>query len=105
MEKPESMKVIDTKIPLTWLISTAFALLGAFSALLWSIAAQSNKIDQVLVQQAKTDARLDNRDVRIDVLANTFTGAVSTIQRIDDRQDLRLDNIERVVGLKIPIRK
>jgi hypothetical protein len=105
MERTDEMKVIDTKIPLTWLISTALALLGAFSALLWSIAAQSNKIDQVLVQQAKTDARLDNRDARIDVLASTFSTAISNIQRIDDKQDLRLDNVERVVGLKIPIRK
>jgi len=89
-------KIIDTKLPLTWLLSTAGALLAALLSLILTIANQSGKIDQVISQTTKFERRLDERDARMDrIEANIFE-----IRRKDDLQDYRLEALDKFTSRK-----
>ncbi len=90
-------KMIDTRLSLTWLLTTGGGLMVALCTLIWNISIQSNKIDLVLQQQQKADKRQDNGDARIDHLSTS----IYEIQRIDDKQDLRIDALERVARMQI----
>lgn len=90
-------RIIDTRLPLTWLLSTGGGVVAALCVLIWNVSIQSNKIDLVLQQQEKADKRQDNRDVRIDHIVTS----ISDIQRVDDKQDLRIDALERIARLQI----
>lgn len=58
----------DNKIPLTWLISSCAAILMLLATVLWNIAAQSNKLDQLIVQMDKNEQLNLKRDAKLDVL-------------------------------------
>lgn len=90
-------KIIDTKINLMWLIGTSGATMAFLCGLTWGIAVQSNKLDQLLLQQDKADKRQDNRDGQIDHLRVD----ISDIQRVDDKQDLRIEALERIARMDI----
>src|SRR5574337_775186 len=55
-------RIIDAKLPLTWLLSSAAALVLALVSLEWSVAAQNNKLEQLIAQYSKIEQRLDARD-------------------------------------------
>lgn len=57
---------IDNKIPLTWLLSSAGAVLVLLATVLWNVAAQSNKLDQLIIQAEKTERRNIERDVKLE---------------------------------------
>src|SRR5574337_830311 len=61
-------RIIDAKLPLTWLLSSAAALVLALVSLEWSVAAQNNKLEQLIAQYSKIEQRLDARDQRMDDL-------------------------------------
>ena len=90
-------RILDTKIPLTWLIGISGTTMVFLCTLTWGVAMQSNKLDQVLQQQEKADKRQDNRDGQIDHLRSS----ISDIQRVDDKQDLRIDALERIARMQI----
>lgn len=90
-------KIIDTKISLMWLIGISGTTMTFLCGLTWGVAMQSNKLDQVLMQQEKADKRQDNRDGMIDHLRTS----ISEIQRVDDKQDLRIDALERIARMQI----
>lgn len=60
--------VFDNKIPLTWLLSTGGTVLTLLAALLWNVAAQSNKLDQLITQSEKMESNNQARDVKLEAL-------------------------------------
>ena len=84
-------RIIDTKLPLTWLLTTAGTMLAALISVLWNVSAQTNKLEQLIQQQTKIERRLDERDARLDrMVADLYE-----IKRVDDQQSLRIDALER----------
>jgi hypothetical protein len=79
------------RIPLTWMLSTAGAILLTLATTLWNIAAQSNKLDQLIVANAKMEKRLDDRDVRLDLLREK----IMANERLIDGLQLRVSALER----------
>jgi hypothetical protein len=51
----------------------------------------------MLIWQEKADKRQDNRDGQFDHLR----AVISDIQRTDDKQDLRIDSLERIARMQI----
>lgn len=88
---PADHQMVDMRIPLTWLLSAAVAILTTLGATLWNIAGQSNKLDQLIVANAKLEKRLDDRDVRLDMLREK----ISTYDRAIDALQMRVNNLER----------
>lgn len=89
-------RIVDMRIPLHWMLSTAGVILVTLATTLWNIAAQSNKLDQLIEANNKLEKRLDDRDVRIDVLRDR----VSQLERAADTRAVRLENLERVIQSK-----
>lgn len=94
--------MIDTKLPLTWLISTAGAICLALAG--FAVTSSSNtektqaKLDLLRVDQAtlilniaKLEKRVDDRDTRTDALKEMQY----SMQRIIDGQGIRLESLER----------
>jgi hypothetical protein len=84
-------RIVDMRIPLTWLISTAGAILITLATTLWNIAAQSNKLDTLIAANAKLEKRFDDRDVRLDVMRDRM----SALERAADALAVRVENMER----------
>lgn len=83
-------KVIDMKLPLPWLISGAATIAVFMISLGWNSSAQSSKLDQLIVANAKLEKRLDDRDIRLDALRD----AIYTVQRVTDTNALRITALE-----------
>lgn len=60
--------VFDNKIPLTWLLSSAGTVLTLLAVLLWNVAAQSNKLDQLITQSEKVERNNQARDAKLESL-------------------------------------
>ena len=60
--------VIDNKIPLTWLLTSAGTLILLLATVLWNVAAQSNKLDQLITQSEKTERRNIERYIKLDTV-------------------------------------
>lgn len=58
----------DNKIPLTWMLSSCGAILMLLASVLWNVAAQSSKLDQLIVQMDKNEQLNLKRDAKLDVL-------------------------------------
>ena len=86
-------KIIDTKLPLTWLMSTAGTLLIALCTVLWNVSSQSNKLDQLIQSNSKLEKRMDERDGRLDAVRDSING----INRSSDSLTLRVESLERQV--------
>ena len=86
----QSQRIVDFKLPLPWLITGAITV-GVFMVTLgWNSSAQSSKLDQLIIANAKLEKRLDDRDVRLDALRDGLYG----IQRITDTHALRITALE-----------
>jgi CII-binding regulator of phage lambda lysogenization HflD len=92
----EPERIVDMRIPLHWMLSTAGAILVTLCITLWNIAGQSNKLDQLIIANAKLEKRLDDRDVRVDALRDR----ISAVERATDALAVRVDNIERTTNHK-----
>jgi cell division protein FtsB len=79
------------RIPLHWMLTTAGAILVTLGVTLWNIAGQSNKLDQLIITNAKLEKRLDDRDARVDALRDK----VFSTERAIDTLNLRLAALER----------
>ena len=83
-------KIVDFKLPLPWLITSA-VIVGSFMLTLgWNSSAQSSKLDQLIVANVKLEKRLDDRDVRLDALRD----AIYAVQRVTDTNSLRITALE-----------
>jgi uncharacterized protein YlxW (UPF0749 family) len=97
-----SPRIIDTKLPLTWLLSTAGALILALCAFALNNSANTEKTqakldllraDQasLILSFAKLEKRVDDRDTRTDALKEMQY----SMQRIIDGQGMRIETLER----------
>jgi len=89
MQNPQ--RVVDMRVPLPWLISTTAVFLGALCSMLWSVAGQSNKLDQLIITNAKLEKRLDDRDEKTDALRERMFN----FDRLTDGLKLRVEALER----------
>lgn len=91
--KHEPRRVIDLQLPLTWLLSSLAAVMMALATMVWSIAGQSNKLDQLILNTAKLEKRVDERDTRVDMIKEAQYEA----RRVQDALGMRVDALERAV--------
>lgn len=83
-------RIIDFRMPVTWLIGAGVGLASSLMMLGWQAAGQSNKMDAIIESNAKLEKRLDDRDVRLETLRD----AMYTQQRLTDANTLRITAIE-----------
>lgn len=90
MNRP-SQRIIDLQLPLPWLLSSLVGIMVAMATMVWSIAGQSNKLDQLILNTAKLEKRVDDRDGRLD----TVKEAQYQMLRVQDAQNMRIEALER----------
>lgn len=94
--------MIDTKLPLTWLLSTAGTIILALGAFAMSNSSNTEKTqakldllraDQatLILNIAKLEKRVDDRDTRTDAIKEMQY----SMQRIIDGQGMRIETLER----------
>lgn len=81
----------DNKIPLTWLISSCGAILMLLATLLWNVAGQSNKLDQLIYQMEKNEQSNLKRDAKLDVLMRDGFDA----KKNEEIMTIRIQALER----------
>lgn len=84
--------VFDNKIPLTWLLTSAGTVLILLVSVLWNVASQSNKLDQLVAQSAKVEQSNLERDKRLEALMREGYET----RRVSDLINLRLEAVEKV---------
>jgi hypothetical protein len=60
--------VFDNKIPLTWLLTSAGTSFVLLLSVLWNVAGQSNKLDQLVAQAEKIERHSAERDQKLEAL-------------------------------------
>lgn len=83
--------MFDNKIPLTWLLSSAGSILFLLGVLLWNVAAQSNKLDQLILQTDKLERAAAVRDGKFEDLARQNYET----KRNTEIMGLRIDALEK----------
>lgn len=58
----------DNKIPLTWLLTSGGTVFTLLVSLLWNVASQSSKLDQLVVQAEKIERHSIERDQKLEAL-------------------------------------
>lgn len=81
----------DNKIPLTWLLSSAGTVLVLLITVLWSVANQSYKLDQLVSQASKNEQHNIERDTKFELLIRDNYEA----KRNSDILSIRVDNLEK----------
>lgn len=91
MTQPPQPRIIDLQLPLPWLLSSVAAIMLTLASMVWSVAGQSNKLDQLILNTAKLEKRVDERDTRVDNLKE----AQYESRRVQDSHALRIEALER----------
>jgi hypothetical protein len=86
-------RIVDMRIPLTWLLTTAGVILATLCTTLWTVAGQSNKLDLIFVTQTKMEKRFDDRDTKVEDMRDKMFN----FDRTTDNLKLRVDALERGV--------
>lgn len=73
----------ETRIPLTWIVTTTGTILAFLSVLLWNVAGQSSKLDTLVVNSVKSDTKVE-----------TLRETVFSIQRVQDTNTIRITALE-----------
>lgn len=81
----------DNKIPLTWLLSTAGTVLFLLLSVLWNVAGQSNKLDQLVSRFEKLERHNVDRDTKLEVISRDAYDA----RREAEVLKVRVDNMEK----------
>lgn len=88
-------RIIDTKLPLTWLLSTAASIILALAAFAMTISSNTEKtqakLDTLILNIAKLEKRVDDRDTRTDAIKETQY----SMQRMIDGLTMRMETQER----------
>jgi hypothetical protein len=92
MSPPPSTRIVDFKLPLPWLITSAIIVGGFMLTLGWNAANQSNKLDQIIITNIKLEKRLDDRDIRLDAMRDS----IYALQRVNDTHSLRITALESI---------
>jgi uncharacterized protein HemX len=95
---PES-KIVDTKIPLTWVVRSAISVILAIGIAIWMVATQYtnliNKQDQMLTRQAESERRAEIRSDQQQLVISSHDARISATERELDKHDVRIENLER----------
>lgn len=83
--------MFDNKIPLTWLLSSAGSIFFLLGVLLWNVAAQSNKLDQLILQTDKLERAAAVRDGKFEDLSRQNYET----KRNTEIMGLRIDALEK----------
>jgi len=82
---PPSNSNIDTKVPLSWVMSSA-------AAIVFALGFNAYKVDSVVKAVDKIETRSDTRDDRINTLAQSLIQQQSqTSRNTDDINDIKRD--------------
>lgn len=88
-------RIIDTKLPLTWLLGTAGIIVMSLAGFAMNNATNAEKtqakLDTLIVNMAKLEKRADDRDSRTDALKESQY----SMQRAIDGLNMRTDSLER----------
>jgi outer membrane murein-binding lipoprotein Lpp len=79
------------QLPLPWLLSSVAAIMLTMATMVWSVAGQSNKLDQLITNTSKLEKRVDERDTRVELMKDAQYEA----RRVQDLLTQRIDNLER----------
>lgn len=60
--------MFDNKIPLTWLLTSGGTGLVLLLTVLWNVASQSSKLDQLVAQTEKIERHSVERDQKLEAL-------------------------------------
>ncbi len=88
---PPPQRIVDMQLPLPWLLSSVAAIMLTMATMVWSVAGQSNKLDQLITNTAKLEKRVDERDNRVELIKDAQYEA----RRVQDLLTQRIDNLER----------
>ncbi|CUI03869.1 hypothetical protein BN2497_13615 [Janthinobacterium sp. CG23_2] len=80
------------RIPLTWLLTSASTMLSLLCLTLWTVAGQSNKLEQIAGTSVKMEKRLDDRDEKTEAMRERMFN----FDRTTDNLKLRVDALERL---------
>lgn len=88
---PPPQRIVDMQLPLPWLLSSVAAIMLTMATMVWSVAGQSNKLDQLITNTSKLEKRVDERDTRVELMKDAQYEA----RRVQDLLTQRIDNLER----------
>lgn len=95
MTQPPQPRIIDTKLPLTWLLTTAGAIIVALCGFALTLNSNTEKtqakLDLLITNIGKLEKRVDDRDTRTDAIKELQYA----MQRIVDTHTLRIESLER----------
>lgn len=102
MSTSQPQRIIDTKLPLTWLLTTAGAIILAIGGFAMNNSSNTEKTqakldllraDQatLILNIAKLEKRVDDRDTRTDVIKEMQY----SMQRSIDGHGMRIETLER----------
>jgi hypothetical protein len=83
-------RIVDLKLPLPWLIGCGVITCSFMLSLGWQASSQSAKLDQLIYAQVKMEKRLDDRDVRLEVVRES----IFSLQRLVDINTLGIASIK-----------
>ena len=90
---PHRVNIVDTKLPLTWLISTGAIITLFLATTLWNVSMQSNKLDQLVLSTSKIESNVSTQDTKLDKLKENSYAT----QRVIDNLQNRIEALERSV--------
>lgn len=96
-------KVIDTKLALAWMLPLCITIISGLGTLIWMASQQSSTITSLVEAQKEMKAQMSARDQRDEGFRASQSSAIAEIRLNDSRQDIRLDNLERAVGVPAPL--
>jgi hypothetical protein len=74
---------VESRIPITWIVSTVGTILTCLGVLLWNVAGQSSKLDTLVVNSVKSDTKVE-----------VLKEALYSLQRVNDTNTLRITVLE-----------
>lgn len=77
--------MFDNKIPLTWLLTSAGTVFVLLVSVLWNVASQSNKLDQLVIQAEKNERHSIERDQRLEALIRENFVLSVRIKALEDK--------------------
>lgn len=99
----------DKQVSIQWVLGAVATSILFCTGTVWSFSSNwtklNDKMDHMIDQQTDTARRDEVRNSRQEAIASAQEARLSAVERGIDRHDFRLDNVERVLQLKIPVRK
>lgn len=105
-------KVFDSRIPITWVLSGATAFFTGAAVLIWAVSAANSDVNGQLkaismqLAEAKQQTAVDR--AKVDAMVNSIfqLQLQNATQEGELRnQEFRIDTLEKLMGMKIPLRK